>query len=180
MNGHYLVGDSLGNSVIIEPQTVIKKQGRYQIATNFFQSETEPGNITDYRYRLASELFDKSEQLSVDLIRRILSATHREEYSTTLYSYICDLKNGEIYIYNFHNYEDVVKINLQEELKKGENIHTILSLFPYETFAEKSYREKSEIPTAKSPVKVIVAVACSLVLVAVFLYIRRRRSLRGA
>jgi len=145
-NGHYLIGDRFGNSAIIEPQTIIRKKGKYQIATNFFQSKTKPENSTCERYHIASELFEKSENISVDLFRRILNATHWEEYSgsmtATIYSYICDLKKGEIYIYNFHNFEDIVKINLQEELKKGERFHSILSLFPYETFAAKRYKSE--------------------------------------
>jgi tetratricopeptide (TPR) repeat protein len=60
--------------------------------------------------------------------------------TSTIYSYICDLKKGDIYVYNFHNFEDVVKISLEEELKKGERFHPISSLFPYETFAAKRYR----------------------------------------
>ena len=143
MGGHYLVGDRYGNSAIIEPKTVIRKQGKYQIATNFAQSQIASEGITDYRYQLACELFDNSKDLSVDLFRRVLSATHFEESgTTTLYSYICDLKTGDIYIYNFHNFEDVVKINLGEELKKGERILTVPSLFPYETFAQRRYREE--------------------------------------
>jgi len=142
--GQYLIGDRFGNSAIIEPKTTVRKKRRYQIATNFYQSRTKPENITDTRYRMAKELFEKSESISVDLFRRILNATHQEEYSgsetATIYSYIYDLKKGEIYIYHFHNFEDVVKINLQEELKKGERFHSIISLFPYETFAAKRYK----------------------------------------
>ncbi|UCC44790.1 MAG: hypothetical protein JSU65_02360 [Candidatus Zixiibacteriota bacterium] len=142
--GHYLVGDRFGNSVIIEPQTFIKKSGRYQIITNFLQSKTKPENSTDARYRLASELFEKAESISVDLFRRILNATHYEEYSgsmtTTLYSFICDLKKRQIYVYYFHNFEEAVKIDLQEALKNGQRTCLISSLFPYETFAEKRYK----------------------------------------
>jgi tetratricopeptide (TPR) repeat protein len=142
--GHYLIGDRFGNSAIIEPQTIIRKKGKYQIATNFLQSKTKPENITDTRYRIAMELLEKSENISVDLFRCILNATHQEAcnrwMTSTIYSYICDLKKGDIYIYNFHNFEDVVKINLPEELKKGERFHSIVSLFPYETFAAKQYK----------------------------------------
>ena len=148
-NGHYLVGDRFGNSAIIEPQTVIRKKGKYQIVTNFFQSKVKPENSTDTRYRIAAELFDKSEKISVNLFRRILNAVHYEEYSgsmtVTLYSNICDLKKGEIYIYYFHNFEDVVKINLQDELKKGERSQSIVSLFPYETFAAKRYKAQRTV-----------------------------------
>jgi len=148
-NGHYLIGDRFGNSAIIEPQTIIRKKGKYQIATNFFQSKTKPENSTCERYHIASELFEKSENISVDLFRRILNAVHWEDYSgsmtATIYSNICDLKKGEIYIYYFHDFEDVVKINLQEELKKGERFHSISSLFPYETFAAKRYKSERMI-----------------------------------
>lgn len=142
-NGLYLIGDRFGNSAIIEPETFIRKNGKYQIATNFLQSKIKNDAITDSRYRIATGLFEKSENISVDLFRRILNATHWEEYSgsmtVTLYSYICDLKKGDIYIYHFHNFEDCVKINLQEELKKGERTLSIISLFPYETYASKRY-----------------------------------------
>jgi tetratricopeptide (TPR) repeat protein len=144
-DGQLLFGDRFGNSAIMEATgSIIRKKGLYQIATNFFQSRIKPENITDTRYRMAEEIFEQSENISVDLFRHILNATHWEEYSgsmtVTLYSYICDLKKGEIYIYHFHNFEDVVKINLQEELKKGERYLSILSLFPYETYAAKRHK----------------------------------------
>jgi len=144
MNGHYLVGDKDGNSMIIEGQTFTRKKGRYQIITNFSQSKIAPERITDYRYRIASQLLEQAATISVDLFRRVLSATHFEqshgEMSTTLYSYICDLKKGDIYLYNFHNFEEAAKINLEEELKKGKGMRSILSFFPYMTYTERSYR----------------------------------------
>jgi tetratricopeptide (TPR) repeat protein len=104
----------------------------------------EPENITDTRYRIATEILETSDTISVGLFRRILNAVHYEEYSgsmtATLYSYICDLKKGDIYIYYFHNFEDVVKINLEEELEKGERVQSIASLFPYESFAAERYK----------------------------------------
>jgi hypothetical protein len=143
-NGQFLVGDRFGNSAILEPLTVIRKTGRYQVVTNFLQSRTPPETPRDPRYRLAARLLEESDGVSVDLMRRVLSATHWEEHSgsmtVTLYSYICDLKRGEIYVYNFHDFEEVLKINLREELAKGESLRTIASLFPYETFAEKRYK----------------------------------------
>lgn len=143
-NGQYLIGDRFGNSAIIEPLTVIRKTGRYQVITNFLQSKTPPETSRDPRYRLAARLLEESDEVSVDLVRRVLNATHWEEYSgsmtATLYSFICDLKRGEIYIYNFHDFEEAAKINLQEELAKGESVRTIASLFPHETFAEGRYK----------------------------------------
>jgi len=72
-----------------------------------------------------------------------LSATHYEgPGTTTLYSYVLDLKKGDIYLYHFHNFEDVVKMNLEQELKKGEHILAIPSLFSFETFAQRRYRQE--------------------------------------
>jgi hypothetical protein len=142
--GQYLIGDRFGNSAIIEPLTSIQRTARYQVITNFCQSKTLPETSQDPRYRLAVRLLEESDGVTIDLIRRVLSATHWEEYSgsmtVTLYSYICDLKRGDIYIYNFHDFDQIVKINLQEELAKGEAVRTIASLFPYETFAERRYK----------------------------------------
>ena len=141
--GHYLIGDRLGNSAVIEPLAVIRRDRSYQIATNFLQSKTDPETSTDPRYRLASKLFEQSDTISLDLFRRILADTHMEELngsSGTLYSYIHDLARGDVYIYNFHDYDHVVKLNIHEELKKGEHVILISSLFPYETFAAHNYR----------------------------------------
>jgi tetratricopeptide (TPR) repeat protein len=142
--GHYLIGDRFGNSAIIEPFAVIRRDHKYQIATNFLQSKTDPENPTDPRYRLASKLFEQSDTISVDLFRRILDDAHMEEYNgsftATLYSYIHDLVKGDVYIYNFHNYDNVVKLNIHEELKKGEHTYLISSLFPYETYAAQHFK----------------------------------------
>ena len=143
-NGHYLIGDRFGNSAIIEPFTFIRKSRKYQVATNFFQSKIDPETSTDARYRLASELFEESDTISVSLFRRILDDTHAEDYggswNVTLYSYICDLTSGDVYIYNFHNYDNVAKLNIHDELKKGKHTHLISSLFPYETYAARQYK----------------------------------------
>lgn len=142
--GHLLIGDRFGNSAIIEPLAFIRKSQKYQIATNFLQSGADSETSTDERYMLASKLFEQSDEISIDLFRRILSDTHLEEYGgsmcTTLYSYICNLKNGDVYIYNFHDYNTVVKLNIHEELKKGEHAYLISTLFPYETYSQQGYK----------------------------------------
>ncbi len=142
--GHYLIGDRFGNSAVVEPHTFIRKDRTYQVATNFLQSKTDPETSTDTRYRLASKSFEQSDTISIDLFRRILDDTHFEDYGgsmcTTLYSYIYDLKRGDVYIHDFHDYDNVVKLNIHEELKKGEHACLISSLFPYETYAAGQYR----------------------------------------
>ena len=160
-NGQYLIGDRFGNSAIIEPLTFIKKNGNYQIITNFLQSKTKPEESNDTRYRLASELLEKSEDVSVDLFRRILSATHYEEYSgsmtATQYSFICDLKKKEIYVYYFHNFENEVVIDLEKELLKGKHSLDLPSLFPKTFIAESylnNYKKRKAVHIAKVDPKI--------------------------
>ncbi len=141
--GHYMIGDRFGNSAIIEPLGVIRREHSYQIATNFLLSRTDPETSNDPRYRLALKWFEQADQISLDLFRRILADTHMETFngsSGTLYSYIHDLKKGDVYIYNFHDYDQVVKLNIHDELKKGEHVMLISSIFPNENFAAQNYR----------------------------------------
>ena len=41
----FLFGDSTGDSAIIEPLAVIRGEGQFQVATNFYQSETDQEHI---------------------------------------------------------------------------------------------------------------------------------------
>ncbi|MFC1714127.1 DUF3471 domain-containing protein [Candidatus Poribacteria bacterium] len=132
-----IFGDKTGDSAIIEGDVIIRKQGKYQILTNFHQSKVESGKYPCERYKIAVEMLENADDISVDLFRRILAAVHQEG-SKTLYSNIYDLKRGIIYLYHFHNYENVVEIDLKEELKKGKQTHDLPSLFP-RTFAAEAY-----------------------------------------
>ena len=146
--GRWLVADKSGASVVIEwgqdKLQVLRRKGDYQIATNFVQSNYPEGEYPCVRYNLAENIFSRSNNITIDVVRRVLSDTHWEDYggsyNVTLYSYICDLKKGDIYVYNFHNYDTEVKLNIHEELKKGQHRYLISSLFPYETYAAQQYK----------------------------------------
>lgn len=129
-NGYLLFGDSAGDSVIIEPQANIRKEGRYQVATNFYQSQVKPEARTDRRYATAVNMLDQAGSVSVELFRSVLDATHQEGQVHTLYSTIYDLKQDIIYMYFFHDFENVVTLDLKKELAKGIHAYDIPSLFP--------------------------------------------------
>ena len=60
---------------------------------------------------------------------QLLNVAHQEGEYPTLYSNLYDLKNGLIHLYYFHNYEEELVLNLQEEIKKGYHIVELKDIF---------------------------------------------------
>lgn len=138
-NAMFFFGDIYGNSVIIEGDVILRKEGKHQIVTNFYQSRVDQDSISCQRYINAEKIAASAKNVNKDLVRRILSDTHQEGKYPTQYSNIYDLKNGLIYVYHFHNYENMVEINIDEELKKGKHTIELPSLFPTSNASE-SYK----------------------------------------
>lgn len=132
----FFFGDAGGESAIIEPQAIIRQRGGYQAATNFLQSLTPPDAWNDPRYQTAIDGLENMGHPSVASFKDLLKAIHMEGLSYTLYSNIYDLKGKLIYLYYFHNYEDVVVLNLEEELAKGVHAYDLPALFPPNPRAE--------------------------------------------
>ncbi|MFC1606682.1 hypothetical protein ACFL47_01825 [Candidatus Latescibacterota bacterium] len=147
-----MIADRTGDSAIIEGETIIRRQGDYQVATNFRQSLDEETPYSLDRYTSAVELLNGSDDVTVDLFRSVLDATHQAKGSQTQYSNICDLVTGDVYFYLFHNFDVAVSLNLFVELKKGNHSYEIPSLFDETSSAFKEYSEKNkrEQPAAVS------------------------------
>jgi hypothetical protein len=139
MKGAVLMfADASGDSAVIEPNAVLRKQGAYQVQTNFHQSRPE---YRCERFEIARAMLGQAgDRISIDLFRGILAATHEEDTYPTVYSNIYDLKRRVMYLYHFHNFENVVKIDLREELKKGVHSVAMRDLFP-KSFAALAYTE---------------------------------------
>ena len=67
--------------------------------------------------------------ISFDLFKGILDSTHMEGHFQTVYSIIYDLTHGKIHIYQLHDYDNGVILNLNEELEKGKRTINLRSLF---------------------------------------------------
>lgn len=137
--GQLLFADRSGDGAIIEGAAVIRKKGKYLLATNFRQSKTTAPEAACPRYRLGTKLLEQSNDVSLDLCRRVLSATHQEGEVSTLYSNIHDLRRGLVYLYHFHDFERPVVIDLAAELAKGPHVVEIASLFE-PSFAFEEFR----------------------------------------
>jgi len=125
-----MFGDKHGGSIIVEGDEILVKEGRDQVCTNFYQSQSDPSDYSCPRYATGRRMLGKSKKISVDLFRRILDAMHVEGRSKTLYSNVYDLTNGVVHLYHFHDFDEVVTLNLEEELAKGARVVDLPSLFP--------------------------------------------------
>jgi hypothetical protein len=107
------------------------------VVTNFYQSTTPPQERDCWRYQTATEMLEGSPDLSVEYIRDVMAAAHQSgPGSRTLYTNVYDLANRLVYLYHFHDYEQVVVIDLEEELAKGAHTYDLPALFPPNPRAE--------------------------------------------
>jgi tetratricopeptide (TPR) repeat protein len=142
----YVFADANRKSVIIEvvdgELKILKKNLSYQICTNNVQSGIDiPNNYPCDRWRIADQILQEQNTPSVDLIRRVLSATSAQFYFvSTDYSAICDLVKKKIYLYYFHNFEEVVVFDLINELAKGGTNYTLKELFKVQPYSFLTHR----------------------------------------
>jgi hypothetical protein len=160
--------DKTGDSVIIEGDDIQKKRGNFQVATNFYLSQLKEGDVIPCeRYNIVTEML-KNNDITIDTFRKILAAIHVEiEGAATVYSNIYDVNNGLVYVYHFHNFENVVIIDLEEELKKGQREIDLSSLFP-KTFAADMFKK---IASLKQPgLPILGLVICFFVFLSIPLF----------
>ena len=127
-NNMMLLGDATGNAAVKEGDSVVRGDDDYFVLTNFMLSQTDRPLEACDRYRIAVEMLEGGER-GLDLAKAVLSNTHNEGQHATKYSVICDLTNRVMYIYYFHDFEEVYVLDLEEELKLGERRFPLSDLF---------------------------------------------------
>ena len=65
------------------------------------------------------------------------------------------MRNGILYLYNFHHFEETVRFDLAAELKKGEHSYDIPSLFSVKPHVAYVYDRERTIPSSEELFKVI-------------------------
>lgn len=130
--------DDTGDAVIIHPGTdgelnyTRKSEGDgFLVSTNFNLVDPQPRVYPCRRYETATEMLEKinsEEDLTVEYARSILEAVHLESVYSTIY----DLPKRQIYLYFFHQFDNVVILDVAEELAKGDRTFLITELFPHE------------------------------------------------
>lgn len=119
--------DSTGDAVVISAGkdgelafTRKEKRDGYLVSTNFNRANPENGRYPCWRYNTAVEMLERIESendLTIDYLTSILDATHVEGMTVnTAVSYVFDLQNRDIYVYYFHQYDEVAVLNLPDEM----------------------------------------------------------------
>ena len=138
--------DASGDSVIVEGDTFLRKQGPFQLVTNFYQSDFDDDLAQCPRFAAATEVLESRAPASVELCTRALSASaQRGQEVATLYSNVFDLEARTAHLYLFHDFEHAVVLDLAEELAKGARTLRLCELFPrsdaWEAYVERRQRE---------------------------------------
>jgi hypothetical protein len=137
--------DAKGDAVIIsagkdrELVFTTKKLGeKYILSTNFNIANPKDAWVYPcWRYNKAAGMLNKIQDennLTIDYFKSILDSVHLEQANShTLYSNIFDLRKGIIYLYYWHQYDEVAVLNVAEEIAKGKISVRLENLFSKET-----------------------------------------------
>jgi hypothetical protein len=149
-----LFADASGDAVIIsggadgELAFTRKPKGNgFLIGTNFNRANLENGSYPCSRYDTAEvmlTIIEDGTSLNIDAFKAILDATHAEGVDqNTLYSNIFDLPNGMIYVYYWHQFDEVLTLNVAEQINSGMSPTRLTDLFSSETVnqAEEEYQQ---------------------------------------
>jgi len=113
------VVDKSGKSAVINwadgDIEVVRAQEEYQVVTNFFLLHPECGSYPCWRYITASEKLKNAAEFSFRLIHDIIE----EVNLGSNYSQISNLTKGEMYLFNNHNFDEFITLNLSQEIQKG-------------------------------------------------------------
>lgn len=141
----FLVADRSGASAIVEwgpgQLNVIRRQGPgHLVSTNSLSAQLAAGTVSCERYRIAEQVLGQSKgEPTVPLIRRLLSATHLEGWTPTIFSAVYDLVGGRVTLYYFHNFEEPLSFDLAERLASGSSQHLLADLFEVRPFIRTVY-----------------------------------------
>jgi len=155
------LADATGDAVVISAGrdgelafTRLSGEG-FLVSTNFNLASPENGwhpcNRYDTATAMLSDLRDKEDPSLEDFNAVLAAVVQKSETINTVYSNIFDPKNLVVHLYYFHQFEEVVTIDLREELEKGFHYSVIGQLFSPETRERARAEMKSYIEGQREP-----------------------------
>lgn len=125
--------DSSGNYLVVEPDHLIYGSEPTYIVSNFCPSITTQEQAHQLtRYRKGIEMVSSATDTTLAYCTSLSDSMHvcRDKFGDgTLLTSLWDLKNGHIHVYFYHQFNQRKSFSLQDELKKGNHILALDSLF---------------------------------------------------
>lgn len=127
---HLLIADKSGESVIIEWNNgnliTIESDENFQVITNFWLNDKEAGYFPCERFNMAESYLKENNIIQQESFLEILEKTSQKyQDAGTLYSNLYDLNKGDIVIYYKSDFKNAIKLNIFEEILKGEKEYDI-------------------------------------------------------
>ena len=132
-SGMLLFVDKTGKYLIAEGDSIITGSNPYYVLSNFRPSHIkDDSEIKIPLYHRGKKLLESARDTSISYCASVLDSMHQEAKwgFGTMYSTLYDLAEGNIYVYAYHEFQHSIKLNLDDELEKGNHIMIIPELFP--------------------------------------------------
>ena len=98
--------------------------------TNFPNADTLNARWYNcYRYKTADRMLNETQDISTEFFRSVCVAVHLGDKNPTSLSTVHDVTTRHLYVYYFHNYEEVLVFNVYDELAKGEKYYILPDYF---------------------------------------------------
>ena len=149
-----LLFDATGESLVVNQDGIVKREGNFQVTTNFNYCISEERSTCE-RYEIINSKLSQNPKISITLFRELLSRTHQEDDNPTQYSYIVDATTSKLHVYSFHNYENEVVLDYKELIEKGYMMKNLKLMFP-DNFIEMDYRTHHKDSLKQSYIKRLV------------------------
>jgi len=177
----FIFVDRTGKYLIVEPYITTIGNEPYYVLGNFCPSQiTDFESIRQARYINGSAFLKSKIDTSLRFCKELSDTMHvcRAKIGDgTLITSIWDLRDGNIALYFYHDYEQEAKFNLNEELTKGNHIIDVTTLFPPNKEFEKLANFKT--PLNSVPVEMFLRFCLVFFLILslyyLFSYFRKRR-----
>lgn len=125
-----IVADKSGDYAIIHANYIIRKKEALFILTNYSLQSEATNSINCWRRETAYEVLNDKPVTFEAIEDALLQTAQRSTDNATVYSQICDLKNGVIHVFQNHDFSVSKKIILKDILSMGKQDIAIKLLFP--------------------------------------------------
>ncbi|MFT6998387.1 MAG: hypothetical protein ACJAQ4_002148 [Cryomorphaceae bacterium] len=127
--------DSTGDYLIVEPHELTLGNDPNYVLSNFCPSITQNANARNLqRFRNGEDFIELHEPRASLAYATALSDTmhvcRNRNGDGTLLTSIWDTQNGSVNLFFYHDFEQSIRFNLEEELAQGDHFLSIPELFP--------------------------------------------------